>query len=117
DALPFADSPHWVYPPGPKKRKEEEEEPRAHLLVQLKPELGDRFRKGYKEDAYFSRHYVDKENSAANLLTSSRFSKGADGLLYFIDADWQTRLCVPASEVNYVLQTIHNNPYEAAHAG
>ncbi|KAL1658293.1 hypothetical protein GGF50DRAFT_16315, partial [Schizophyllum commune] len=117
DALPFANSPHWVYPPGPKEREEEEEEPQAHLLVQLKPELAERFRKGYQADAYFNQHYIDKENSAANQLTPSRFSKSADGLLYFIDADWQARLCVPSSEVNYVLRTIHNNPYEAAHAG
>ncbi|KAL1658199.1 hypothetical protein GGF50DRAFT_12540, partial [Schizophyllum commune] len=116
DGLPFPQGDHWTYPPGVPDFQPEEE-PQPHLLIQLAPEVLERFARGYQEDAFFKQHIVEKESSAQTLLTPSRFQRGNNGLLYFINADWQYRLCVPRSEVNYVLSTIHDSPFESAHAG
>ncbi|KAI4294338.1 hypothetical protein K525DRAFT_174037, partial [Schizophyllum commune Loenen D] len=114
--LPFPQGDHWTYPPGVPDFQPEDE-PQPHLLIQLAPEVLERFTKGYHEDAFFKQHVVEKEPSAQTLLTPSRFQRGNNGLLYFINADWQYRLCVPRSEVNYVLSTVHDSPFESAHAG
>jgi len=76
-----------------------------------------RFVAGYQKDNYFSPRYVEDAPSPERLLTPSRFCKGRNGLLYFVDADWTHRLCVPQSEVPMVLKWIHDSPHESAHAG
>ncbi|GJF00591.1 polyprotein [Phanerochaete sordida] len=48
---------------------------------------------------------------------AQRFFKDQDGLLFFRDADFQPRLCVPKSLRNEVLRTFHESPFESAHAG
>lgn len=69
------------------------------------------------EDPFFKSKYVDEVPNPNTVVTPSHFWKDPNGLLYFMDADWNSRLCVPKSEVNYVLNWIHDSPFESAHAG
>lgn len=120
DDQPFPNNDHWTYPTGVKSSPENVEEDwnsRSHLLISMNPQLVARFVEGYKEDVFLKTRYVDEVPSPDTVITPSRFSKGPDGLLYFIDADWKARLCVPRSHVNFVLKWMHDSPFESAHAG
>ena len=56
-----------------------------------------------------------KNSSDSNV--NRRFVKDEKGLLYFIDPDYQPRLCVPKSQQNFILKEAHKNPMESSHAG
>ncbi|KAF9022744.1 hypothetical protein BDZ89DRAFT_916776, partial [Hymenopellis radicata] len=92
---------HWTYPLPMKKEELPESPPddEAHLLIGLSPDLLSQFRAGYAKDRFFKTYYVTEVANPSQVLTPSRFEKGANGLLYFIDADWKYRLCVPSNVV------------------
>jgi hypothetical protein len=97
---------------------DEDWEKKSHLLISLNADLIKQFVAGYAEDSFFKQKYSLSDISNLNtVLTPSHFQKGQDGLFYFLDADWATRLCVPQSMVNFVLEWIHDSPSESAHAG
>lgn len=114
----FPEIDRWSYPSDARPEgKEEDWENRAHLLVALNPEVIKDFVKGYEEDLFFKLYYAEEIPNPHVAITPSHFHKGANGLLYFIDARWETRLCVPRSQVQFVLEWIHKAPHEAAHGG
>ena len=120
DILPFPDSDHWTYPTGTKPSNSapnEEWTNRTQLLISVDPIIRKEFAKGYEEDKFFAPRYVQVQPNEKTVLSASHFQRGQDDLLYFINASWKTRLCVPKSKVNYVLRWIHESPYESAHAG
>jgi hypothetical protein len=120
DPLPFPASDPWTYPPGvnpPQPEVETDFENRSHLLLSIEPELLRKFIEGYKSDAYFRNLYVEDMHSPNIVLTPSRFQKGSNGLLYFLDASWNLRLCVPRSMVPYILSLTHDSASESAHVG
>jgi hypothetical protein len=120
DDLPFPTGDHWTYPTGitpPDKQAEESWERRSHVLLGAKPEFLRDFSRGYRKDLAFCRHYVESAPSPETLLTLSRFQKGNNGLLYFLDADWNSRLCVPKTQVAFILKWMHDSAIESAHAG
>lgn len=45
------------------------------------------------------------------------FMRDKDGLLYMRCKDDNVRLCVPKSEIAFILAHLHDSPYEAAHEG
>lgn len=113
---------HWTYPVSFENKPldhelDEEWNHRSHLLVSADAGTIKEFVEGYKSDSVFKRHYAEALPQAEQLLTPSHFRMGKGGLLYFIDSDWKTRLCVPKSKVSYVLSWIHDSPFESAHAG
>jgi hypothetical protein len=102
--LPFEHEDHWTYPAGVRPERDEEDwNKRSHLLISASPEVLGSFRTAYEEDPYFKDHYVEEVPNPDKVLTPSRFQKGRDGLLYFVDADWKTRLCVPHTKVKWVM--------------
>jgi hypothetical protein len=120
DDLPFPKGDHWTYPAGEGLEKgtfEEEWEKRSHLLVAAKPEMIREFSEGYRADNYFRKHFVDTVPNPETPLTPSQFQKGENSLLYFIDADWNSRLCVPRSKMPYTLSLVHDSAHEGAHTG
>lgn len=120
DELPFPKDDHWTYPAGVKRPLGEPEErwDSSHLLVALNEKTRRKFVAGYLKDTHFAKKYRVKEQSKPDtVLTPSRFQTGSNGLMYFIDVDWQARLCVPESLIGFVLKWIHDSPYESAHAG
>ena len=48
---------------------------------------------------------------------NTHYLKDERGLLYFVDPDYQPRLCVPKSKRNFVLREAHENPMESSHVG
>lgn len=92
-------------------------EHKSHLLVSMDPKLIVEFVKGYGEDSFFKKRYTDEIPNPNTVITPSHFKKAKDGLLYFLDADWSARLCVPRTMVNYILKWIHESPMEGAHTG
>jgi hypothetical protein len=120
DDLPFPTGDHWTYPAGvtPSGEPAEEDwERRSHVLLGAKPEFLREFAKGYRKDTAFHRHYVESAPSPETLLTPSQFQKGSNGLLYFLDADWNSRLCIPKAQVLFILKWMHDSAIESAHAG
>ncbi|KAJ7082501.1 hypothetical protein C8R44DRAFT_652605 [Mycena epipterygia] len=111
DNLPFPQGDHWTYPVGvngPAEDHDDDWNKRAHLtaclLISVSPAVTQEFVKGYEEDNYFKSRYVEDTPNPNKLLTPSRFQKGRDGLLYFIDADFTTCLCVPRSKVPFIMK-------------
>ncbi|KZO91491.1 hypothetical protein CALVIDRAFT_462690, partial [Calocera viscosa TUFC12733] len=82
------------------------------LLVLAPPEIALEFAKVYAEDLHFKRYLAPARGNGP-----PQYSQGADGLLYFRDADSRLRLCIPSAKRMLVLVQVHNSPWEGAHAG
>ncbi|KAF9012242.1 hypothetical protein BDZ89DRAFT_963604, partial [Hymenopellis radicata] len=111
---------HWTYPLPVKETgvpDGPDEEDEAHLLVGMDEEMKRRFVEGYAKDRSLKNYYVTEIANPSTPLTPSRFVKGSNGLLYFIDADWKHRLCVPSSLIPEILKRMHETAYESAHEG
>jgi hypothetical protein len=115
-------------PPGPEPLKLEDADNKefraddspsyGHPLTRMSEELILQFVEGYEEDPYCKDRYnLDKARNPNVPLTPSHFEKADSGLLYFVDANVNSRVCVPRSLVGTVLKWIHEPPYESAHAG
>ncbi|KZV59932.1 hypothetical protein PENSPDRAFT_550823, partial [Peniophora sp. CONT] len=87
------------------------------VFVHLDPQYRERFVLGYQQDAKFKRHWETADTPSDSWHPGQRYFKDEDGLLFFRDADFVPRLCVPESERNFVLDESHNSPYETGHAG
>jgi len=72
---------------------------------------------GYKTDQAFSSIWADEKRELQNWKANGRFIKDERGLLYFMDPDYQPRLCVPKSHRKFILREAHENPMESSHAG
>ncbi|EJD46746.1 hypothetical protein AURDEDRAFT_33179, partial [Auricularia subglabra TFB-10046 SS5] len=85
------------------------------LLVSMSEELRAAFVEGYRTDPAFK----DKghETDERSWYAGSRFYRDSDGLLFFRDADFMPRLCVPSSQQAALLKRVHESSWEAAHAG
>jgi hypothetical protein len=82
----------------------------------MNPKLVEEFSRAYSMDSYFTKRLAIEIPQSQRVLTPSHFQQGHNGLLYFIDTDWNTRLCVPKSQANFVLQWTHETASESAHA-
>ncbi|KAI5822998.1 hypothetical protein K523DRAFT_188290, partial [Schizophyllum commune Tattone D] len=122
EALPHVGKDYWTFPDGVRVKDDNDlgervEEARAHLLLHIDPILLKQFKEGYEKDAYFRERYAESADSPSKALTPSHFRRSSNGLLYFFNADWEARLCVPRSMVNFVLTWIHEARDESAHGG
>ena len=90
----------------------------SSLIISASKETMDAFRKGYRLDGYFRKYFEDETLSTdGSQSAESRYYRSDTGLLIFRDADWVARLCVPSSQVEYVLKLAHESASESAHAG
>lgn len=87
------------------------------ILVEMSEDARNRYIKGYQKDVTFRTRWHSRSDDSESWDPANRFFKDTDGLLYFRDADFHARLCVPQSERNSVLRTAHESPYLTAHAG
>ncbi|EJD47406.1 hypothetical protein AURDEDRAFT_62371, partial [Auricularia subglabra TFB-10046 SS5] len=89
--------------------------PPPTLQITMDSDLKERFAKGYRSDPAF----MDKGSNSdeRSWYAGNRFYWGNDGLLYFRDADFMPRLCVPKSEQAPLLRRTHESAFELAHAG
>ncbi|KII83907.1 hypothetical protein PLICRDRAFT_71310, partial [Plicaturopsis crispa FD-325 SS-3] len=91
--------------------------PPPNLHVQLHPEYIQRFVDAYQTDAFFKERWRDGSSSDEGWHASRRYFKDAQGLLFFRDADFRPRLCIPTSERASILREAHESAFETAHAG
>ncbi|EJD51918.1 hypothetical protein AURDEDRAFT_56399, partial [Auricularia subglabra TFB-10046 SS5] len=89
--------------------------PPPTLQIAMSAEEKARFVAGYAADSAF----MDKGGNSdeRSWYGGNRFYKDKDGLLYFRNADFMPRLCVPRSERNALLTRVHASQFEMAHAG
>ncbi|EJD33674.1 hypothetical protein AURDEDRAFT_76812, partial [Auricularia subglabra TFB-10046 SS5] len=89
--------------------------PPPTLQIFLSPETVARYVAGYEADPAFEGK--GKNTDERSWYPGNRFYKDDRGLLYFRDADFMPRLCVPRSERNNLLKSVHESAHELAHAG
>jgi len=89
--------------------------PNLHVAVDEKFLKG--WIEGYQTDCFFGTIWQDIKHQDLNWKANGRFIKDERGLLYFVDPDYQPRLCVPNSHRSFVLKEAHENPMESSHAG
>ncbi|KZV78667.1 hypothetical protein EXIGLDRAFT_633481, partial [Exidia glandulosa HHB12029] len=85
------------------------------IHISMAPELRKQWVNGYAEDPAFKDK--GKLGDGTSWYTGNRFFKDDFGLLFFRDADFQARLCVPRSQRNALLSQVHDTAFELSHAG
>ena len=83
----------------------------------MDPEFIKDWVKDYEFDQSFSTIWKDEKREIDNWKQDGQFLKDQRGLLFFLDEDYQPRLCVPKAKRNLLLREAHENPLESAHAG
>ena len=91
--------------------------PLPNLHIAVSDEFLKDWIKGYQSDRSFQNIWRDLDHEGLARKTGGRFIKDAQGLLYFVDPDYQPRLCVPSSQRNFILREAHENPMESSHTG
>lgn len=69
----------------------------------------------YQRDPWLKRIWNDKDIAEGRWKPGQRFFKNEEGLLFFRDADYQPRLCVPQAKVLEIMTEAHESPMESAH--
>ncbi|KII89480.1 hypothetical protein PLICRDRAFT_66226, partial [Plicaturopsis crispa FD-325 SS-3] len=89
--------------------------PPPSIHVEMDPAYLTEFVRAYASDTSFRLRWIDssKDNSAWH--AGRRFFKDNKGLLFFRDADFRPRLCVPASQRMLILKEAHESPLQTAH--
>lgn len=90
--------------------------PAPNLHVSMAPEFLESWVSDYKNDQSFSTISEDKKCLAANWTGNRGFLKDERGLLFFLDGNYQPRLCVPKKRRNFILKEAHENPLESMYA-
>ena len=73
--------------------------------------------RGYQDDKAFRSVWKDRAKESSEWTPNEHFIKDERRLIYFIDPDYQPRLCVPKSQQNFILKEAHESPLESSHAG
>jgi hypothetical protein len=97
-------------------REWEEERPLPSLTVRFSPVTLRSWVEAYQTDGTLKSRWKDKDANPEHWRPGRRYVRDHDGLLYFLDADFSPRLCVPASVVASVLREHHESPLEGAHS-
>lgn len=88
-----------------------------YLNIYVEDEFRKQIVEGYGRDQFFKARWQDPKTSPDKWNPGTRFFKDENRLLYFRDADYQARLCIPKSHQQFLIQEAHENPFESAHAG
>jgi hypothetical protein len=89
----------------------------ASLVTHMDDELREKWVKAYSESRSFRQAWGDPRSSKDTWVPGYRFVKDENGLLYFRDADYQPRLCVPETFRVRLIEVAHENASETAHMG
>ncbi len=65
------------------------------VTVEMNADVLTRFIEGYKSDVSLRSHYETEGTNSQSWNTAERYFKDERGLLFFRDADFHARLCVP----------------------
>ncbi|KII92781.1 hypothetical protein PLICRDRAFT_70242, partial [Plicaturopsis crispa FD-325 SS-3] len=87
------------------------------LHIEMDPLYKKEFVDAYSTDTSFKARWQDSVGEGAQWHGGRRFYKANDGLLFFRDADFRPRLCVPLTQRSLILREAHESPLQTAHAG
>ncbi|KAI5886521.1 uncharacterized protein SCHCODRAFT_02463539, partial [Schizophyllum commune H4-8] len=85
------------------------------ILIRMAPEEAKEFADAYQKEPYWEQRWKNANSDSTTFTPGRRFYRSEDGLLFFLDADFLPRLCVPDSLVPRILRTAHEEPMECAH--
>ncbi|EIN09305.1 hypothetical protein PUNSTDRAFT_28334, partial [Punctularia strigosozonata HHB-11173 SS5] len=85
------------------------------LVIHIEEALLKRYIKGYENDITFRAKYQSRESDPRSWHPTKRFFRDERGLLYFRDADFVPRLCVPKELQEDLLKQIHESAHSSAH--
>ena len=91
--------------------------PPPNILVHLEEGTTRDWIKGYAEDPHLAKIWQDPKSDVENWVPGHRFFKDEKGLLFFRDADYQPRLCVPLNQRRLIMEEAHEQAYDGAHQG
>ena len=91
--------------------------PTPNLHVAISDSFCNEWVRGYQDDKAFHSIWKDRAKESSEWTPNEHFIKDERGLIYFIDPDYQPRLCVPKSQQNFILKEAHKSPLESSHAG
>jgi hypothetical protein len=95
----------------------EHERPLPYLHVGMDPNLKADWVAAYQDNPVLLRRWTNPDSDPKTYRPGRRYVKDVDELLYFYDADFVPRLCVPRRLVPFILKEAHDSPFESAHAG
>jgi hypothetical protein len=81
----------------------------------MDPEYRDDFVKDYAKDPNLKSIWNSREIDKHFWKPGQRFFKNKEGLLFFRDANYQPRLCIPKNRVKEIMEEAHESPAESAH--
>ncbi|KIJ59131.1 hypothetical protein HYDPIDRAFT_59462, partial [Hydnomerulius pinastri MD-312] len=85
----------------------------SHFTLSL--EETEEWIKGYSTNLFFKNKGTEALAEEGPWNASSRFFRECTGLLFFRDADFQPKICVPLKKRHQVLQHAHKSPFSTAH--
>ena len=91
--------------------------PPPNILVHMQEGVRQDWVKSYQDDPHLIKVWKDPKSSVENWTPGHRFFKDPNGLLFFRDADYQPRLCVPVGKRRSLLEEAHEQAYDGAHQG
>ncbi|GJF00558.1 polyprotein [Phanerochaete sordida] len=90
---------------------------RPTLHVEVSQEWRDALVRGYAKDRTFRDRWEAAGPATGSRDAAQRYFRDERDLLFFADADFHPRLCIPSSERVRILRQAHDSPYVSAHAG
>ncbi|PBK64295.1 hypothetical protein ARMSODRAFT_856649, partial [Armillaria solidipes] len=87
--------------------------PAIHVIMDEK--LRKEFIQGYQGDVQFKTISKETKESPDSRSQGGKFMQGEDKLLYFVNTDFQPRLCVPNKLRQHILEEAYESPLETAH--
>ncbi|KAF8992954.1 hypothetical protein BDZ89DRAFT_973172 [Hymenopellis radicata] len=90
---------------------------RLKLLVHMSTDELAKWLTTYQDDPIMKRTWESAASIKEKWVPSNRFFKDADGLLFFCDADYHLRLCIPKSLRWEIMIEAHKGAMDHAHLG
>ncbi|PBK70881.1 hypothetical protein ARMSODRAFT_847363, partial [Armillaria solidipes] len=87
------------------------------IHISINEELKKNFIAGYHKDRQLKTPYHEASKAEDSRSAGKRFYKDENELLFFINADFQPRLCVPKNLQQIILTESHESPLETTHMG
>lgn len=87
--------------------------PPPNMHVHLHKAVLEEWIQGYKTDVHLSKIWEDPKTDVNEWVPGHRYFKDDQGLMFFRDADYQPRLCVPMSQRQKLLEESHELPYDS----
>ncbi len=87
--------------------------PAIHIMINKKMQW--KFEQGYLQDSQFWTIYKETLKAEDSRSLGRKFLRDENSLLFFLNTDFQPRLCVPRSLTQEILTEAHESPLETAH--